>query len=608
MRPGSRGALGSSAGGPPGTGGVRPGSGRRPPGTGRLRTGMAQNTGPGMQAAQGVSLTASINVSDRPVTGQGVMGMKTQANGPGRLVQDPSYYVGILRKKINDVSTETKRLNTEMDQYERDQSQMIQLEKRYDSLAKNKEQLEGQLADYNLAMDKTRTSTDPEDVQQMAIQLAARNRQTGQELDRIFVLRKQRETETNQLNDQIQAYYQSIQSRINELEPGKLRSYNELMEKQKELQQSVISSDNRLNEIHNAIRQVESDEKGYSHRKEYAALEKQVADAKRNYESLSEELEIASLDPKEAHAKFVARVNDHKKNTKSMEEQISANKTELRNLRQQLDDLTSSSFNQNEEDSSEAAKYDLLVKRDQEMTSFIDKFDEVRGGILAEQEQAKSIITGLLEHIGTGIDDSTNLPDADVKAEMEDAKVFKERNLATAKKTMESLTAERSKREKELEMLRSSEPKLVRDIASRKEAIVRMNAEIKVFSNVDAVNRKFDRTQRELQDLRKSYVRRRDSIRQQIQGISAEAESLKKQLASNDTDKELEETEKRLKHYERTIFDVREFIESKSRETDYELVRGTCLRMTDSINAACVQSSQTGGATQQAGGNPAGRW
>ena len=594
MRPGSRGTLGSS-GGPPGTG-VRPGSSsRRPPGTGRLRTGMAQNTGPGMQAAQGVSLTASVNVSDRPVTGQGVMGMKTQANGPGRLVQDPSYYVGILRKKINDVANETKRLHTEIEQYERDQSQMIQLEKRYESLVKTKEQLEGQLADYNLAMDKTRTSTDPDDVQQMAIQLAARNRQTGQELDRIFVLRKQRETETNQLNDQIQAYYQSIQGRINELEPGKLRSYNELMEKQKELQQAISSSDNRLNEINNAIRHVESDERGYSHKKEYAALEKQIADVRRNYESLREEYEIASLDPKEAHAKFVARVNDHKKNTKSMEDQISATKTELRNLRQQLDDLTNTAFNQAGEDDNENAKYELLVKRDQEMTAFIDKFEDSRGSIIAEQQEARSTIVGLLEHIGRGIEDSTNLPDANVKAEMEDAKIFKERNLATAKKTMESLTAERNKREKELDMLRSSEPKLVREIAGLKEAMIRMNAEIKEFSNVDAVNRKFDRTQRELQDLRKSYVRRRDSIRQQIQGISAEAESLKKQLASNDTDKELEETEKRLKHYERTIFDIREFIESKSRETDYELVRATCLRMTDTINAACVKASQTGG-------------
>ena len=57
---------------------------------------------------------------------------------------------------------------------------------------------------------------------------------------------------------------------------------------------------------------MEEDEKGYSHRKEFANLEKQLSSARRNYESLSEEYDIAMLDPKEAHAKFVARVNEHK--------------------------------------------------------------------------------------------------------------------------------------------------------------------------------------------------------------------------------------------------------------------------------------------------------
>jgi hypothetical protein len=70
---------------------------------GRLRTGVAP-TGAGTQAATGISLAASINVSDRPVTGQGVMGMKTQALGAGRLVEDAAYYVGLLRKKIKDVN------------------------------------------------------------------------------------------------------------------------------------------------------------------------------------------------------------------------------------------------------------------------------------------------------------------------------------------------------------------------------------------------------------------------------------------------------------------------------------------------------------------------
>lgn len=98
-------------------------------------------------------------------------------------------------------------------------------------------------------------------------------------------------------------------------------------------------------------------------------------------------------------------------------------------------------------------------------------------------------------------------------------------------------------------------------------------------------------------------MKRRDATRQQVQSLSAEHESLKKQLAGNEADKELEETEKRLRHYERcpslpplflpssdpslppslpddrTIFDLREFIESKTRETDYELAKGNCLRV-----------------------------
>ena len=152
MRPGS-GRMGTS-GGPPGTG-RRPGSGlARPPGTSRLRTGQVA-AGPGTQAAQGVALQASIKVTDRPMTGQGVMGMKTAGPG-GRLVEDTSYFVGLIRKKINDVTKETNRLRIEAEQQSKESSQTTQLEQKYEKLMKQKELLEGQLADYNLAMDKVR--------------------------------------------------------------------------------------------------------------------------------------------------------------------------------------------------------------------------------------------------------------------------------------------------------------------------------------------------------------------------------------------------------------------------------------------------------------------
>lgn len=157
MRPGSASRQGlASSGGPPGTS-ARPGSGvRRAPGTARLRTGIAPS-GAGTQAAQGLALNANVNVADRPMTGHGVMGMKTAGQGTGRLVQDAAYYVGILRKKISDVNNETIKLRTEVDQQSKDNTQYTQLERRYEALLKNKEQLEGQLADYNLAMDKVTT-------------------------------------------------------------------------------------------------------------------------------------------------------------------------------------------------------------------------------------------------------------------------------------------------------------------------------------------------------------------------------------------------------------------------------------------------------------------
>lgn len=134
-------------------------------------------SGPGTQAAQGYALSASVNVSDRPVTGQGVMGMKVQSNATGyplfprciypyvyflqlscflqgRIVNDSAFYIGLLRKKINEIHTESNKLKGEIEQQSKDNAQYTQLERKYETLSKSKEALEGQLADYNLALDK----------------------------------------------------------------------------------------------------------------------------------------------------------------------------------------------------------------------------------------------------------------------------------------------------------------------------------------------------------------------------------------------------------------------------------------------------------------------
>ena len=228
----------------------------------------------------------------------------------------------------------------------------------------------------------------------------------------------------------------------------------------------------------------------------------------------------------------------------------------------------------------------------------------------------------MLEHISQGLDSSTSLPTQEALGEMKDNRTFKEKNLATAERTMASLQAEHRKREKELEILkyvvsenayiyvpliisnslvhftfrrgfhcRSSEPKLQRELTGLRESMSRMLADIEEFKDIDGLRRRFEQTQQTLQEQRRSYIKRRDAMRQQVQAVSTEHEHIKRTLNNNDTAKDLEDMEKNLRQKERTLYDLNEFVESKTRETDYESIKGGCLKVLDSLNKLVIKSA-----------------
>lgn len=577
---------GTSGGGgmPPGTSGLRS--------RGGLRTG-AQ--GPGTMAAQGNTILANLDALNRPTTGvnQGVMGMKTSAMGQGRLVQDASYYIGLLRKKITETTNETNRMRTELEQQSKDNAQYSSLEQKYEKLLKSKEKLEGDLADYNLALDKTRTATDRDTVQEMVNALHENNRKLGEEIDRLFMLRKQRENDCMQTENQIDQYYKQVQQRLSDLDPRRLQAYNDLLNKQKDLQREVAINENRITDVNERIRRIEGEEKGgMSHRKDYLLLEKQINVVQLDLDTLNEELEIATgSDGSQAHKKFVERVNTYKESAKQEEAKASNIRTELEELRKSLHDLNSNTTAQ--EDPEETAKFELLQKRDKDMSEFMDKFEESKGAILDEQGNTRNTIVMLLEHISRDIEDSATIDDASRQAmgEMEAAKNFKQKNLQTAQRTMESLQAERRKRERELEMLKSSEPKLAREVDTLTKTLKEMRGETKAMSDIDGLRRKFDKTKNELHSLSDGYNRRRTAMQQQVLLTSQEVEMLKKQLAGSETAKELEESEKQLKRKEETVFDLKEFIDSKTRDTEYEGLKNNCLKTIEILNTAAVKAS-----------------
>lgn len=70
-----------------------------------------------------------------------------------------------MKNKNNEISTEIDKMKSEVEQINKDNSQYLNLERKYEALIKDVRKYEGELADYNLALDKYRSDTKPEDIE-----------------------------------------------------------------------------------------------------------------------------------------------------------------------------------------------------------------------------------------------------------------------------------------------------------------------------------------------------------------------------------------------------------------------------------------------------------
>ena len=128
----------------------------------------------GMVQRSGTS-GGELSLAARPTTQQGLSGRRGATSGGGRQVQDASYFAGLLRSKVTEIAQEIARMRGEAERSARDASLTVQLERRWEGAVKEVRTLEGDLADYNLAMDKARTNVEASEIQAQLAGLKRRN-------------------------------------------------------------------------------------------------------------------------------------------------------------------------------------------------------------------------------------------------------------------------------------------------------------------------------------------------------------------------------------------------------------------------------------------------
>jgi intraflagellar transport protein 74 len=271
---------------------------------------------------QGVGYNTKVTAVDRPVTNHGMSGIKVQHQGPGRQIYDRSYYYNLLKNKNSEIVNEIEKMKQEVEQINKDNQNYLTLERKYETLIKDVRKYEGELADYNLALDKHRSDTKPEDIEALYMHIKNQNDKQRSHLDILFAEKRDRETEIQQYEAQIQEISYQNEARLNDLDPEQRNDYEKLKEENLMLIQEINNSRNELEEVNSRLSNAESRLRADNLKQRAQHLKEERTSLLKRKEDLELQTNDLNLPFPEARERLQNRIKQDNAEIKQLEKQI----------------------------------------------------------------------------------------------------------------------------------------------------------------------------------------------------------------------------------------------------------------------------------------------
>lgn len=555
---------------------------RQPPGS---RQGTARA---GPINMSGVGLNTNMNISERPVTQQGLSGMKTAGMGPQRQIQDNSYYLALLRAKCTEIMKEIGVLKTTVEQGQKDNAAYGQLERKYETLTNDMRGLQGQLADYNLLLDRSRAHRDVEEVLEEAQHLAQANHGDRSRVDELFQHRSALENQCRDVEQQLMRQHQELAEKLEQVDPEMKEHFMKLSEKQQALsnhelpkrQSDLAFFDERVREMEAAVARDPHRAKAFRLREDMLRLERQQ-------QELMQELDGPQLSPEQQKQMLLARVKADNAAIAEHERQLSESQAAIRDGKKQLAQLKN---DQAEANDPKAQKYQELFQRDKEMTEFMESFEGNKRGESEKIQKGQDDVVKLLQSISRRLGlDPDNMSRAKLD-EMHEDLDFKQAQMDHSVSTSERLQRELGQRKLELEKIESLDEKISVELTQLGDKLTSMESELAVFSDIPKMREDCERQKQEALAKKADAEAKIGMLKQAAQESKKKYDVLKKQVSNDPVATSLEELEGKMRHHEQTVYVLTEYIETKGAESHFEGLAEDCLKMIHGINAETIQA------------------
>ncbi|XP_042224625.1 intraflagellar transport protein 74 homolog [Homarus americanus] len=556
-----------------------------------LSTANMQRPGTRTGVATGIGFNTPINVVDRPITQQGLTGMKTGSRGPQRQVRDKSYFMGLLRTKITELGTEVSHLSGEIDSMKQEQSTFLTYDKRVKEMAHELTEMQGNLADYNLLVDLINTDTERVEIDDETREFKESNQHEAENLETLFSHKQDLESLMRQLEAEIEEERHVGETVVEAMHPELRHKYLDLRNLNTSLLQHLDMMQHQLDASDNRKATLEDELSTSKVKQEAVGLYEKLQELEEKRAEIIAENQKRGT-PKEERERLLLQLKEDNAEIATMERQLNEVHEQMKRCHEEVQ-LLDQELEENQSERSQ--KYRELRKREETMEQFLTTFEQNKQEELSRLEILENNNVALLEKLSRHLAHFKHLPSTQDFDVMRTDLAFKEGELEKSRYTEQGLKHENLNLQTNLQKIDALETKVQKEMVELKEKLGRMEKEILEFSDLDGLRTRAEEKRKKLAQEREDLEARKVCISQSLQEINSTISSTKNQLHENETYTQLTNLEKKWAHLEQTNFTLREFIAQRKAESNFLPFKNQAMKLVQEYNRSLQEVVQSGG-------------
>ncbi|XP_043213246.1 intraflagellar transport protein 74 homolog isoform X1 [Amphibalanus amphitrite] len=519
---------------------------------GRLAT-AGQRLATGAQRAAGGGFGGGAE-GGRPMT-RGGLGLKTGGTGGrNRAVMDKSYFMGVLRTKITEMTTEIRRMAAECDKMGQDQENFVIYDTRAKEKANELSGIQAELADYNTLVEIMNMDSEKQVVDEQTAAMNEKNEKNRKQVDSLYLTRKQKEDEGMQLERDIEKEQAVIDKVFNEMSQKMKEKFAVLKKKTANAEAEIQKIAKLMDDEDLKIRKNMDIINASSMKAEAYSLYNKLEELEAKKAELQEQVDRQET-PDEERERLLREVKENNDAIATMDRKVAALCEDISNANDELDDLDDE--DEGDDDAPPAATQARQDSVDTE--KLMNQISEAKSDEERRVLQTELEIVKLLQSISTGLKSDT---DQNADQGLADSEEWQHLN--------------------EVEMQVYSE------MDSLKNSIKRMKDDAAKFADLDGFKRECQARQAGLHQEHVQLTEKTKEARAECETAENQNKKMQSKLNSDETFSTLAQLERKLATIEGNNFALQETAADRRALGEYEPIRDQAIAVCADINKRLV--------------------